>query len=220
MNLFAALRLFAHCPAMAYLIDGYNLLHVTGIFGRGRGPHGLERSRKALLNFLAASLSPSELSQTTVVFDAAAAPPGLPRTQVHQGITVRFAANYDDADALIEELIEQHSAPRRLVVVSSDHRLHRAARRRKAKPIDSEDWYSQLLRKRHSTARPTDKPDAKPTAPPSEAQVQYWVDEFRSGEPPQGATSPQAEKPKPLEPEDVFNPFPPGYGEDLLEDES
>jgi hypothetical protein len=138
---------------------------------------------------------------------------------VHLGITVRFAANYDDADALIEELIGQHSAPRRLVVVSSDHRLHRAARRRKAKPIDSEDWYAQLLRKRHSAARPVDKPDTKPAAPPSDAQVQYWVNEFGSAEPPREGTSPNSEKKRPPEPEDVFNPFPPGYGEDVLGEE-
>jgi hypothetical protein len=31
-----------------------------------------------------------------------------------------------------------------LTVVSSDHRLHRAARRRKATPIDSEKWVAEL----------------------------------------------------------------------------
>ena len=38
---------------MALLIDGYNLLHASGILGRGVGPGGLERSRLALLNFVA-----------------------------------------------------------------------------------------------------------------------------------------------------------------------
>jgi len=38
---------------MALLIDGYNLLHV---FGTGRGPGGFQRSREALIGFLAASI--------------------------------------------------------------------------------------------------------------------------------------------------------------------
>ena len=85
------------------------------------------------------------LATATVVFDARQAPPGLPRELSHRGITVRFAAGYESADELIEQLIQRDSAPRRLVVVSSDHRLHRAARRRKAQAIDSDQWYEQTI---------------------------------------------------------------------------
>ena len=42
------IQLFA--LAMPLLIDGYNLLHATGILGRGRGHGWLARSREALLN--------------------------------------------------------------------------------------------------------------------------------------------------------------------------
>ncbi len=38
---------------MPFLIDGYNLLHVTGILGTGSRAGTLERARLALLNFLA-----------------------------------------------------------------------------------------------------------------------------------------------------------------------
>ncbi len=48
---------------MALLIDGYNLMHVAGIVGRGVGPGGLERSRLALLNFLAESLEPARFRE-------------------------------------------------------------------------------------------------------------------------------------------------------------
>ena len=133
---------------MSLVIDGYNLLHASGILGRGIGPGGLERSRTALLNFLAESLDKRQLARTTVVFDAREAPPGLPRTIEHQGITVRFAARGSDADQEIEQLIAKHSAPRRLTVVSSDHRLHRAARRRQAKAVDSDQWYADVVRRR------------------------------------------------------------------------
>ena len=63
---------------MSLLIDGYNLLHASGILGGGLGPGGLERSRLALLNFVAEAVDAKELAHTTVVFDAAGAPPGLP----------------------------------------------------------------------------------------------------------------------------------------------
>ncbi len=85
-----------------------------------------------MLNFLAESLSAEEIPRTIVVFDAHDAPPGLPGTMDHRGLTVRFAVGYEDADSLIEELIRSDSTPRKLVVVSSDHRLQRAARRRRA----------------------------------------------------------------------------------------
>ncbi len=86
---------------MALLIDGYNVLHVAGILGQGVGPGSLQRSRLALLNFLAESLPAEELPRTTVVFDSHDTPPGLPRVIDHRGITVQFAAQYEDADTLI-----------------------------------------------------------------------------------------------------------------------
>ncbi len=149
---------------MAILIDGYNLLHATGIVGRGIGPGGLERSRLALVNFLAESIDPAELPHTTIVFDARQTT-GLPQVIEHRGVRVRFAVQHDAADDLIEELIRADSAPRRLVVVSSDHRLQRAARRRRAKAIDSDVWYAELVlarRERHEAS-----PGAAPSGCPA-----------------------------------------------------
>ena len=106
---------------MPLLIDGYNLMYAAGILGGNSGPGTLERRRLALLNFLAESLEPEELPQTTVVFDAREPPWGLKQSVRHRDILVRFATKYESANALIEELIRAASAPRRLVVVSSDH---------------------------------------------------------------------------------------------------
>src|ERR1051325_11523133 len=133
---------------MSLLIDGYNLLYASGILGRGVGPGGLERSRQALLGFLAASLEPDEISHTVIVFDATMAPPGLPRELQHAGLKVRFAPRESTADDLIAELIKVDSSPRRLTVVSSDHQVQRAAKRRKAIAVDSDKWYAEILRRR------------------------------------------------------------------------
>jgi uncharacterized protein len=204
---------------MPLLIDGYNLLNSTGIVGRGIGPPTLERSRLALLNFLAASLDPGELPHTTVVFDARQAPWGLPRVVQHRGMTVRFAAKYESADALIAELIQADSAPRRLVVVSSDHQIQRAAHRRKAKAVDSDVWYAELIRSRRQRAESAAETPAQPIVPLLEEDVNYWIGQFGGesllnrlvGDEAGGSrdkSSPDAEP---------YNPFPPGYGEDLEE---
>ncbi len=211
---------------MPLLIDGYNLLHVSGILGGGAGPGSFERSRLALLNFLAASLDSRELPHTTVVFDSHDAPRDLPRLVDHRGITVRFAAQYVSADELIEELICADSAPRRLVVVSSDHRIQRAARRRRAKAIDSDVWYAELVRVRRERQEALPDAPVRPAVPLLEEDVNYWLRQFggesalteflmrESGNRPTASDKPSQREAGPLE-----NPFPPGYGEDLLEDE-
>lgn len=192
---------------MPIIIDGYNLLHATGIIGHGVGPGGLERSRLALLNVLAESIDSKEIPYTDVVFDASSAPAGLPRRANHKGLAVHYAVGHEDADSLIEELIERHSVPRRLVVVSSDHRLQRAARRRKARAVDSDRWYAELLQQRQRRSETKPGIATKPQAPPSEEEVRYWLQEFG-----QRATD---------EPSTTNNNygFPPNYGEDLLDED-
>jgi uncharacterized protein len=181
---------------MALLIDGYNLLHASGILGRGVGPGSLERSRAALLNFLAESLEAEILAKTTVVFDAREAPPGLPRSVLHRGITVCFAEPGGDADAVIEGLIVADSSPRRLTVVSSDHRLHRAARRRHAKPIDSDQWYMQVVRARIGRQKGPAHA-GKPSGPASESEVQFWLRQFGIEQPDEPRTPDVASGPIP-----------------------
>jgi predicted RNA-binding protein with PIN domain len=193
---------------MPLIIDGYNLLHVTGITGR-RGD--LQGSREALLRFLADAIDAKERPLTTVVFDAADAPPGLPRIVSFEQMTVHYASNYDDADELIEELIAANHVPRSLLVVSSDHRIQRAARRRRAAFTDSDIWFADMERRRqHRQPAPR---TSKPQGPLSAEEIGYWLAEFTT--PIDVSTSSKAD-----EATSVENPFPPGYGEDVLEEEA
>jgi predicted RNA-binding protein with PIN domain len=188
--------------AMALLIDGYNLLHVTEIFGGGGPGTELHRTRLALLDFLAAAIDDRVRRQTAIVFDAAGAPPGLPSSLMHNDITVHFARRHSDADELIEELLEKHRAPRALLVVSSDHRIQRAARQHGASYIDSDKWYAAIRSRRHEMEQ-TAESLVKPENEVGGDEVDYWVDEF-------------ADAPS----EDITpNPFPPGYADDVVEDE-
>ena len=153
---------------MTVIIDGYNLLHASGVFGKERGPRGFEQSRLALLDMLADLLG-TDAGKTLVVFDAARAPDGLPGRLTHRGIRVWFAREYPDADSLIEELVDDDHAPSSLVVVSSDRRLQVAARRRRAEAIGCEDWLSALRAKNRARADHDTKP-----AEPGPHDVEAW----------------------------------------------
>ncbi len=214
---------------MRLLIDGYNLLHVTDLFGRGKDAGTLHGSRGALLQFLALSLTASERRATTIVFDAAGAPPGLPSTVHVDHITARFARDYPDADTLLEEIIEAHKAPRGLLVVSSDHRVSRAARRRGSKTIDSDVWFAErcagLLKRSEPSGRAHDEGGGSPadwikvftTPETAELERQLRQNPSSTSLPPKSKTKPKPDDAKGKA--DLENPFPPGYAEDVLSDE-
>lgn len=149
---------------MLLLIDGYNLLNTCDIFPRGRQAGTLAAAREALLKFLAQTLDPKLRSRTTIVFDAASAPPGLPRQASWEGISVQFAPRKSTADEVLEELIGSAADPRHLLVVSSDHRVQRAARQRGAQWIDSEKWYADLVAKTRNAAEVPNLENGKPAA--------------------------------------------------------
>ncbi len=163
---------------MSYLIDGYNLLHAMGLL-RGRvGPTGLEKARLGLLGLLRAVYG-DEATAVTVVFDAANAPPDAPGEEEYQGIHVRFAVKQEQADDLIETLISRDSAPRRLTVVSDDHRIRDAAEHRHCKVSGCAEYLEWLERHRRERARSPRAADAKPERV-SQAETQHWLREFAS----------------------------------------
>ena len=154
------------------LIDGYNLLHASGVFGTV-GRTSLEASREALLDWLGEVLSEAQRQRTTIVFDAREAPPGLPRSGKKHGMQIHFAPRGCEADEMLEELIRDHTTPRALMVVSSDHRIQRAARRRRAKSMDSDRWVAEF---RHLPHPDSPAPDYREA--PSPEDLQSWLDEF------------------------------------------
>ena len=166
---------------MRTLIDGYNLMYAGGLLGRKFGPDGFRQVRHRFLNDLAATLDPTEAHLTTVVFDASAPPPDRASVTHHKGITVLFAVDVDDADTRIEELIAHHSSPKTLTVVSSDHRIMKAALRRRSKVMTADAFWTEMdtrkARKLRPIASPTLEPIAK-TSAPTELEAAYWVAEF------------------------------------------
>jgi hypothetical protein len=159
---------------MRYLIDGYNLLHAMGLLSGRVGPHGLEKARLALLGRLRGDHG-ADAAGVTVVFDASRAPPGAVPEEHYQGIHIHYALD-GEADDVIELLIQRESTPRKLTVISDDHRIQQAARRRRCPVLGCMDYLDRMerLRKRKALAP---QPQVKPEGV-SKDEAQHWLREF------------------------------------------
>ncbi|MCA9062413.1 MAG: NYN domain-containing protein [Planctomycetaceae bacterium] len=172
------------------IIDGYNLMHAAGYARPRYGPGDLEQQRNRFVRHLLSLVRPDLLADLTVVFDAFASS-GDQKTALHDtAATVVFAAPGTDADSDIEERLAGHSSPRQVVVVSSDHRIQKAAHRRRAKCVDSEVFWKQLTtedvqpsryqRPHASHASPVARITGQTIAGPDEetiAELQQWADQ-------------------------------------------
>ena len=150
---------------MTLLIDCYNLLHVSM-------PPSLAGLDEAWLCRLLASRR-SRFGRMVVVCDGVPKPGGPARSPVPE-VDLVFSGPNRSADDVIIELIEKHSAPRRLTVVSNDRRLQKAARRRRAHVSPCEQMVHELLNDAGDSSDRTDtgKPsDQKLT----DQQVRDWM---------------------------------------------
>ena len=109
----------------------------------------------------AAHLKPVPPKKVRVVFDGAP-PYGPLAEQIHdERIDVKYAAGRT-ADDVIIEYISADSAPRGLTVVSTDHEIRAAARRRRCKTETSEDFAKTLVRMLERSRRTSTRQSAEP----------------------------------------------------------
>ena len=92
------------------------------------------------------------------------------------GVEVLFGGLGIDADTIIEGKIKANTAPRQLTVVSSDNRLRRAARARRAISVKSEDFWSGLVKELGRKER-VDEPGGKVNGL-SDGETDQWLDYF------------------------------------------
>ena len=204
---------------MHTIVDGYNLIFECGLEGRSRSSITLERARDRLISTIASKLPEEQRKGITIVFDAKRLPINEDSAVSSRNeMTIIYAVDHADADSLIEQLIHQNSTPKKLTVVSSDHRIHKSALRRKATPIDSGAWYDRLdeLAGRGPGALESSSASEEEDVL-DQLQDIDWVREFGlKDRPPSPGDAAKAKQKKHV----AFNPFPPGYAEDLLEDPS
>jgi uncharacterized protein len=158
----------------AYVVDGYNLLFHLGFLERRGSAGALARARERLLQHIHDALARGGAA-VTVVFDAARNRKS-PLPQQWRGIEVRYSGGGDFADDVIEAMIAASPQPQELVVVSNDHRIQEAARRRCAQPWSCDQFLDHL---ETPVASPRLTRAEQPERPmPSPEEVRRWLEEF------------------------------------------
>ena len=159
---------------MRYLIDGYNLLHAMGLLSGKAGPHGLEKARLALLGHLLGTHQ-ADVAAVTVVFDASRARRAAVPEEDYHGIHIWYALD-SEADDVIEDLIQQEATPGQLTVISDDHRIQQAARRRRCPMLGCMDYLDEMERLRRPKP-PAEENSLKPEHL-SDDETRHWLREF------------------------------------------
>jgi len=152
------------------IIDGHNLLYSI---------HKVEEDSEVISDVGLSRIIDRYLKLTgqkgEIVFDGTG-----PRDKVifdrMDAVEVLFAGMGTDADTVIEGKVKAHTAPKRLTIVSSDRRLRRAARARKATSVKSEDFWNSV-QKQLSRKRPKREPAAKRHGL-SESETKQWLELF------------------------------------------
>ena len=152
------------------IIDGHNLLHAI---------LKIEEDPKAVSDIELCRVISSYLNQTNqageIVFDGRG-PRDKDVFERVDGIEVTFSGIRNDTDTIIEEKIKTNTAPKRLIIVSSDRRLRKAARSRKAIAVKSEDFWIKV-QKQLSRKRPQKEPAAKRRGL-SDSETKQWMKIF------------------------------------------
>ena len=139
---------------MPFLIDGYNLLwsvHKTG--------EDLEPVSDIQLCYIVGRYLKLVGESGQIVFDGTG-PPDKTGFDNIGSLEVFFSGRSTEADEVIENKIKSNTAPVRLTVVSSDRRLRKAARAKKATAVKSETFWHNILRqlnKKKTDTEPMEK---------------------------------------------------------------
>ncbi len=154
-----------------YIIDGHNLLHAihkTDEAAQLISDSGLCRILGSYLKII------GETGE--VVFDGTG-PRDKSEFEKIEDIEYFFSGSGTDADTIIEKKIKVNSAPKRLTIVSSDRRLRRAARTRKASVIKSEDFWVRIQKQLERKKTVKREPGAKRHGL-SKSETERWLDIF------------------------------------------
>lgn len=155
---------------MPFLIDGYNLLRFVQKLDAYADLTDVQLCRY-LADFLRAVRD-----RGTIIFDGIG-PPDKRELMNIRGLEIRFSGEKTDADSCIEVKIEDNTAPKRLVVVSSDRRLRTAAVRRKAKSVPVDVFWPALCKALDSGPKIAPEPQEKRKGV-TDREALLWMDYF------------------------------------------
>ena len=112
-----------------------------------------------------------------IIFDGIG-PPDKRELGNIRGVEIHFSGETYEADDIIEQKILDNSAPKSLVVVSSDNRLRVAAAKRKATAMRAEPFWMYLCQQLEKHAnRPAPEPTEKRNGV-TDREADVWLDYF------------------------------------------
>ncbi len=156
---------------MPFIIDGYNLLHSISKVSGDWDTVGDIRLCHILGRYLKLIGEKGE-----IVFDGTS-PPEKSRFENISGLEVIFSGLNSDADTVIENKVRASSAPKRLIVVSSDRRIRRAAGKRKATAMKSEEFWDKVTSRLRRRKKGIKEPAAKRFGL-TESETKQWLKYF------------------------------------------
>lgn len=155
---------------MPVIIDGYNLLRAVQ-----KTDEGVTLLDEAALCRVISEYLRRIRDHGHVFFDGTG-PPDKSEMGGLGNVEVYFSGPNIEADDMIEEKILDCSAPKRLVVVSTDRRIRAAARKRKAISVRSEIFWDALIKQLDKQV-PTKEPREKRHGI-TEGETDQWMDLF------------------------------------------
>lgn len=152
------------------IIDGHNLLWSIQQTNKDLEPISSVQLCRVVGRYLKLTGEKGE-----IVFDGIG-PPDKSGFDEISSLEVFFTGRSTDADTVIETKIKADTSPRRLIVVSSDRRIRKAAHTRKAIPVRSEKFWDDVRRqlsRKTATAEPIEKQIGL-----SEGETEQWLKFF------------------------------------------
>jgi predicted RNA-binding protein with PIN domain len=156
---------------MPFIIDGYNLLHSIDQTSEDWDAVGDIR----LCHIISRYFHLID-AKGVIVFDGKG-PPEKSRFENIERLEVLFTGLKTDADTVIENKIQSNSAPKNLTIVSSDRRIRRAARMRKATSLKSEEFWEAACKRLKQKRKSSVEPGAKRSGL-SESETDRWMKYF------------------------------------------
>ncbi|MBN1972603.1 MAG: NYN domain-containing protein [Sedimentisphaerales bacterium] len=153
-----------------YIIDGYNLLHTVIKTDESCETITDIQLCRIINNYFQITGQKGEL-----VFDGTG-PREKNAFENLSNLEVFFAGAGTDADTIIEDKIKADSAPKRLVIVSSDRRLRKAAHAKKSVSVKTDEFWTNL-NKQLNKKRPIREPGAKRQGL-TESETKKWLEIF------------------------------------------
>ena len=172
---------------MPLIVDAFNVLHMTGVLPPDlsgldvdelRGVISLSRFRHQRVTLVCDGVRP--INSIEMMRANAAPSDDMYEDHGPDNIVVDWSGPSLNADSVIETLVAQDTAPRRLVVVTSDRRLGRVVRKRRVGVMPSERFLKTLSddfrdnMQRAGTLEPGGRPIFAYDVPLRNETVRWW----------------------------------------------